>query len=85
MILPPVHVGGVVPPTPALVPVLVAPVTPRGSRSWNHVAGTVTGTANYADLNACAWYEGGGWDLRNGRKMRPRGLSGGEDSNERRG
>ena len=65
------------------VPVLAAPVTPRASKSFNHLAGAVSGQTNYQDLNACAWYQSGGWDLRNGRKLRPRGLSGGEDSSER--
>lgn len=66
-------------PAPLPVPVLAAPVTPRGSKSWNHVSGAVSGLTAYADLNACAWYVGGGWDLRNRRTMGARGLSGLED------
>ncbi|MBX8464228.1 hypothetical protein [Deinococcus sp. RIT780] len=78
-------VPGVLPVAPAPVPVLAAGVTPRASRAFNHVAGSVEGTRTaYADLNACAWFTGGGWDLRGGRRLRPRGLSGTEDREERR-
>lgn len=67
------------------VPLLAAGVTPRASRSFCHVAGSVEGSRTaYADLNACAWFQGGGWDLRGGRRLRPRGLSGTEDREERR-
>lgn len=83
MMPPRVVLAAPVAPAALPVPVLAAPVTPRASRSFNHVAGRVSGQTDYQDLNAFAWYAGGGWDLRNGRKMRPRGLSGREDINER--
>lgn len=70
-------------PAPAPVPLLSGGVQPRASTSSNHLAGEVTGSrALYADLNACAWFQGGGWDLRNHRKLRRRGLSGVGDTDE---
>jgi len=73
-------------PAPVPAPLLAAGVAPRSSGSANHITGSVTGAlTDYSDLNACAWFKGGGWDLRNGRTMRRRGLSGAEDSNERHG
>ncbi|MVN89362.1 hypothetical protein GO986_21745 [Deinococcus sp. HMF7620] len=69
--------------TPVPVPVLAAGVAPRAAKSFCHVAGAIDGArTNYADMNALAWFTGGGWDLRNGRRMRPRGLSGGGDTDE---
>ena len=85
MMPPRVVLSAPVQPAALLVPVLSAPVTPRAVKSLRHVAGAVLGgLTDYQDVNACAWYVGGGWELRNGRKMRPRGLSGIEDSDERR-
>lgn len=70
---------------PAPAPLLAAGVAPRSSGSANHLTGSVTGVlTDYGDLNACAWFMGGGWDLRGGRRLRPRGLSGAEDREERR-
>lgn len=65
------------------VPVLTGSVQPRSSKTFSHVAGAVKGAViDYQDLNACAWFLGGGWELRNGSRLRRqrRGLSGGEDS-----
>lgn len=73
-------------PAPVLVPVLAAGVAPRASRSFNHVAGAVLGGRTvYADLNAAAWYSGGGMDLRGPRVAfgRP-GLRGVEDVKQRK-
>lgn len=58
-------------------------VAPAAGRFWNHVAGVVRGARlTYADLNACAWYAAGGWDLRNHRKLRRRGLCGVGDTDD---
>lgn len=67
-------------PLPASVPLLTALLRPRASSSSNHVAGTVDGAqVHYADLNAFAWYTADGWNLRNHRALRRRGLSGAGD------
>lgn len=67
-------------PAPVPVPLLAAGVAPRSSGSANHVSGSVTGAlTDYSDLNACAWFIGGGRDLRNRRGLGARGLSGLED------
>lgn len=68
------------------VPVLAAPVTPRASKSLRHVAGAVLGSVTaYDDLNACAWFIGGGWELRGPRTAfgRP-GMKGVEDGKQRK-
>lgn len=85
MISPTAAPAELVQPAPVPVPLLAAGVAPRSSGSANHVSGAVEGAlTNYQDLNACAWFVGGGWDVRNGRRMAPRGLSGMEDTSERR-
>lgn len=80
--MPPAVVPVAAPVWPAALPapLLAAGVAPRASRSVNHVSGAVEGTlTDYSDLNACAWFQGGGRDLRNRRGLGARGLSGLED------
>lgn len=73
-------------PVAAPVPVLAASVTPRASRSFCHVAGAVLGGLTaYSDLNACAWYQSGGRELRGPRRaFGVAGLKGGEDGKQRK-
>lgn len=68
------------------VPVLAAGVAPRASQSSHHVAGSVEGSRTaYADLNACAWFVGGGMELRGPRTAFGRaGLRGVEDVKQRK-
>lgn len=73
-------------PAPVPVPVLAAGVAPRSSGSANHVAGSVEGAlTDYSDLNACAWFIGGGWELRGPRTAFGRaGMKGVEDAKQRK-
>lgn len=77
---------GSVQPVPAPIPALLAGVQPRASRSFNHVSGVVVGsTATLADLNACAWFQGGGRELRGPRRsFGVLGLKGMEDAKLRK-
>ncbi|THF88457.1 hypothetical protein E7T09_04430 [Deinococcus sp. KSM4-11] len=71
-------------PAPHLTPDFTATVSPGARRSFSHVAGEVKANqVRHADLNAFAWFTpGGGWDLRNHRKLRRRGLSGTGDTDD---
>lgn len=73
-------------PPAAPVPLLAAGVAPRAFKSAHHVAGSVAGsTTAYSDLNACAWYAGGGMELRGPRTAFGRaGLRGVEDGKQRK-
>lgn len=83
MIPGPLTLAPLVQPAPAPVPLLAGGVQPRASSSHNHVTGSVDGTkTNYSDLHAFAWFAGGGWDLRNQRRLGRRGLADRGDTDE---
>lgn len=74
-------------PSPAPVPLLAGGVQPRASRSFNHIAGLVSGArVLYADLSAFSWYTGqAGRELRGPRvPFRRAGLRGAEDHDKRK-
>ncbi|MFD3005141.1 hypothetical protein [Thermus tengchongensis] len=74
-------------PSPVGVPEPPLGVFPSGRESHHHVAGEVRGArAVYGDLNAFAWYYGGGYlTLNRGRKRIARTARGGEDAKRRQG
>lgn len=83
MLPPPVQPQPLQRPVAAPMPLLSGGVHPRAATSANHITGEVDGTrVLYGDLSAFAWFAGGGWDYRNGRRLRRRGLSGGGDTDE---
>lgn len=87
MIPPPLRLvaGVVLPPANPVVPALLT-VAPRARSCAAHIAGTVAGARlAYPDLNAFAWWQGGGHETRGPRVMfGRRGLSGGEDNGKRK-
>ncbi len=73
-------------PQPVPVPLPGASVSPAARRSNRHVAGAVVGgRVEYRDLNAFAWYLGGGFlTLNRGRRRIGRTFRGAEDGRRER-
>lgn len=86
MIPPAARLAALVRPVAAPVPLLSGSVQPRASKSFRHIAGMVSGArVLYADLHACAWFQGGGRELRGPRTaFGRRGLRGAEDHDKRK-
>lgn len=63
------------------IPGIEAPITPTAKRGAAHVAGEARGAKlTYTDLNAYAWWYGGGWvTLNRGKKGLRRIHRGAED------
>lgn len=67
-------------PDPVPLPHVILKIPIPAGKTLNHFYGSAKGMqAILNDLNAFIYFTRGGWEYRNGRTMRRRGLSGGED------
>ncbi len=71
-------------PAPEGIPGIGAAITPAAKRGAAHVAGEAKGgRLIYVDLNAFAWWYGGGWlTLNRGRRGLARAHRGAEDATQ---
>lgn len=71
-------------PAPEGIPEIGAVIIPAAKRGAAHVAGEARGARlTYADLNAFAWWYGGGWlTVNRGRRGLARAHRGAEDTSQ---
>ncbi len=79
--IPSLDTRSIITPNPALIPDLAVSITPSARKSFAHLYGEVKGgRLSYADLNAFAWWYGGGWlTVNRGRRGLARAHRGAED------